>query len=306
MSTPTLEHVLEVVLLAAGRALKLDELLEVLADSPIEADRAAVRAALSDLQTHWEARGLELIQVASGYRLQVRVDYAPWIARLWAERPARYSRALLETLALIAYRQPITRGEIEDVRGVSVSSSIIKTLLERDWVRVLGHRDVPGRPAIYGTTRNFLDDFSLKGLEDLPPLAEVRDIDRFHDDMFAEQVSEARENAPRGDELIVRDGDEAGAAPDEIAPGEIASEDIASEDTGPENIRPQDTAAEDLVSEDVVAPEEPATEKTTLQDAPSEGELESERLEPQAEVTSATEAVASAEQLAAEQDEQAR
>lgn len=301
MSTPTLEHVLEVVLLAAGRALKLDELLEVLADSPIEADRAAVRAALSDLQTHWEARGLELIQVASGYRLQVRVDYAPWIARLWAERPARYSRALLETLALIAYRQPITRGEIEDVRGVSVSSSIIKTLLERDWVRVLGHRDVPGRPAIYGTTRNFLDDFSLKGLEDLPPLAEVRDIDRFHDDMFAEQVSEARENAPRGDELIVGDGDEAGAGPDEIA-----SEDIASEDTGPENITPQDAAAEDLVSEDVVAPEEPATEKTTLQDAPSGGDLESERLEPQAEVTSATEAVVSAEQLAAEQDEQAR
>ena len=301
MSTPTLEHVLEVVLLAAGRALKLDELLEVLADSPIEADRAAVRAALSDLQTHWEARGLELIQVASGYRLQVRVDYAPWIARLWAERPARYSRALLETLALIAYRQPITRGEIEDVRGVSVSSSIIKTLLERDWVRVLGHRDVPGRPAIYGTTRNFLDDFSLKGLEDLPPLAEVRDIDRFHDDMFAEQVSEARENAPRGEELIVRDGDEAGAGLDEIA-----SEDIASEDTGPENITPQDAAAEDLVSEDVVAPEEPATEKTTLQDAPSGGDLESERLEPQAEVTSATEAVVSAEQLAAEQDEQAR
>ena len=124
--------------------------------------------------------------------------------------------------------------------------------------------------------------------------------------MFAEQVSEARENAPRGDELIVRDGDEAGAAPDEIALGEIASEDIASEDTGPENIRPQDAAAEDLVSEDVVAPEEPATEKTTLQDAPSEGELKSERLEPQAEVTSATEAAASAEQLAAEQDEQAR
>ena len=122
MSTPTLEQVLEVVLLAAGRALKLDELLEVLADSPIEADRAAVRAALSDLQTHWEARGLELIQVASGYRLQVRVDYAPWIARLWAERPARYSRALLETLALIAYRQPITRGEIEDIRGVAVNS----------------------------------------------------------------------------------------------------------------------------------------------------------------------------------------
>lgn len=301
MSTPTLEQVLEVVLLAAGRALKLDELLEVLADSPIEADRAAVRAALSDLQTHWEARGLELIQVASGYRLQVRVDYAPWIARLWAERPARYSRALLETLALIAYRQPITRGEIEDVRGVSVSSSIIKTLLERDWVRVLGHRDVPGRPAIYGTTRNFLDDFSLKGLEDLPPLAEVRDIDRFHDDMFAEQVSEARDNAPRGDELIVRDGDEAGAGPEEIG-----FEEIASEDTGPENITPKDAAAEDLASEDAAAPEEPATEKTTLQDAPSEGDLESERPEPQAEVASATETVVAAEQLAAEQDEQAR
>ena len=182
----TLETVIEVLMLASGRALKIEEILELTKESAIDADRAAVKAALEQLGERWQARGLELREVASGYRLQVRSEYAPWLSRLWAERPARYSRALLETLALIAYRQPITRGEIEDVRGVSVSQNIVKTLLEREWVRVLGHREVPGRPAIYGTTRTFLDDFNLTGLEDLPPLAEVRDIDRFHDDLFKE------------------------------------------------------------------------------------------------------------------------
>ncbi|MEM7407736.1 MAG: SMC-Scp complex subunit ScpB [Pseudomonadota bacterium] len=192
MSEPTLEKVLEVVLLAAGRPLKLEELIELLVDSPLNADRASVREALSTVGEQWADRGMELSEVASGYRLQVNAGYSPWVARLQAERPARYSRALLETLALIAYRQPITRGEIEDVRGVSVSASIVRTLVERDWIRVLGQRDVPGRPSIYGTTRTFLDDFNLKGLDDLPPLADVRDIDKFHTDLFAEQVDETR------------------------------------------------------------------------------------------------------------------
>lgn len=130
-----------------------------------------------------EGRGFELRKVASGYRLQVREEFAPWVSRLFEEKPQRYSRALLETLALIAYRQPITRGEIEDVRGVTVSSNIIRTLLEREWVRVVGHRDVPGRPAMYATTRQFLDYFNLSGLGQLPPLSEIRDLDEIGREM---------------------------------------------------------------------------------------------------------------------------
>tara|TARA_Y100001001_G_scaffold32748_1_gene27184 strand:- start:1055 stop:1564 length:510 start_codon:yes stop_codon:yes gene_type:complete len=129
------------------------------------------------LEAACEGRGFELKKVASGYRIQVREEFAPWVGRLFEEKPQRYSRALLETLALIAYRQPITRGEIEDIRGVTVSSNIIRTLLEREWVRVVGHRDVPGRPAMYATTKQFLDYFNLTGLDQMPPLNEVRDLE---------------------------------------------------------------------------------------------------------------------------------
>lgn len=220
MSEPTLVNVLEVVLLGAGRALKLEELVDVVADTSLQADRGDIRTALKELGTIWESRGMEMSEVATGFRLQVRADYAQWMARLMSERPTRYSRALLETLALIAYRQPITRGEIEDVRGVSVSASIVRTLLERDWVRVLGHREVPGRPAIYGTTKVFLDDFDLKGLEGLPPLADVRDIDRFHADLFGEQVKEAKDASPaQTDGGVVAEPESSGAeaAPDAVA-----------------------------------------------------------------------------------------
>ena len=220
MSEPTLVNVLEVVLLGAGRALKLEELVDVVAETSLQADKGHIRTALKELGTIWESRGMEMSEVATGFRLQVRANYAQWMARLMSERPTRYSRALLETLALIAYRQPITRGEIEDVRGVSVSASIVRTLLERDWVRALGHRDVPGRPAIYGTTKVFLDDFDLKGLEDLPPLADVRDIDRFHADLFGEQVKEAKDASPaQTDGALVAESESSGAeaAPDAVA-----------------------------------------------------------------------------------------
>ncbi len=139
-------------------------------------ERSQLREALGLLQVEYEPRGIALVQVGGGYRIQIREAMQPWVLRLWEEKPARYSRALLETLSLIAYRQPITRGEIESVRGVTVSTSIIKTLLERDWIHVLGHRDVPGHPAMYGTTRQFLDYFSLKSLSDLPTLSELRDL----------------------------------------------------------------------------------------------------------------------------------
>lgn len=169
-------NIVEASLLAAGTPLKIEQLMELFDEGgrPKKQDMLKV---LSTLRDEYQNRGIELVEVASGWRIQVGADMSPWVSRLWEEKPTRYSRALLETLALIAYRQPITRGEIEDVRGVSVSTNIIKTLLERDWVRVVGHRDVPGRPAMYATTRTFLDYFNLKGLDEMPSLAELRDLD---------------------------------------------------------------------------------------------------------------------------------
>ena len=175
MDTDRLKQIAEAILLAAGRPLTLDQLLALFEEHE-RPERAELREALEALAGDLDGRGIELVQVASGYRIQVKDDMQPWVSRLWEEKPARYSRALLETLALIAYRQPITRGEIEEVRGVSVSTSIMKTLQEREWVRVVGHREVPGHPAMYGTTREFLDYFNLKSLDELPSLAELRDL----------------------------------------------------------------------------------------------------------------------------------
>lgn len=172
---PELTAILEAVLLAATEPLSLDRLLNVFPEIE-RPDRTALRAALAELATVCEGRGVELVEVASGFRLQVPADFAPWVSRLWEERAANYSRALLETLALIAYRQPITRGEIEAVRGVSLSSGIMRTLQERGWIKVVGHREVPGRPALYATTHAFLDYFNLKSLSELPPLATPRDL----------------------------------------------------------------------------------------------------------------------------------
>lgn len=171
-----LKQIVEAVLLAAARPLSLDQLQAVFKEEE-RPDKPALREALQALTADYHDRSIEIREVASGFRVQVRQSYAEWTSRLWEERPTRYSRALLETLALIAYRQPITRGEIEDVRGVSVSSNIVKTLMDRNWIRIVGHRDVPGRPAMFGTTREFLDYFGLKSLDELPTLAELRDID---------------------------------------------------------------------------------------------------------------------------------
>lgn len=176
MNEQKLKNIIEGALLAAGQPLTMDALLALFAEVECP-ERDSIRAALQSLTEDYKDRGVELKEVGSGFRLQVREELAPWIARLWVDRPSRYSRALLETLALVAYRQPITRGEIEDIRGVSVSSSIMKTLQERDWIKVVGHRDVPGKPAMYGSTRQFLDYFNLKSLDELPTLAELRDID---------------------------------------------------------------------------------------------------------------------------------
>jgi len=171
-----LVQIVEGALLAAGKPLTVAQLGELFEEAE-RPDNAAIRAALEEAAQRCEGRGFELQEVASGFRYQVRQSLSPWIARLWQERPQKYSRALLETLALIAYRQPITRGEIEEIRGVAVSSNIIKTLHEREWIRVVGHRDVPGRPAMYATTRQFLDYFNLKTLDQLPALADIRDLE---------------------------------------------------------------------------------------------------------------------------------
>jgi segregation and condensation protein B len=171
-----IQAIAEAALLAAGKPLSLEQLRALFTEDERPA-RQVMEHVMMLLDGACKGRGFELSKVASGYRLQVREEFAPWVSRLFEEKPPRYSRALLETLALIAYRQPITRGEIEDIRGVTVSSNIIRTLLEREWVRVVGHRDVPGRPAMYATTRQFLDYFNLSGLDQMPPLSEIRDLE---------------------------------------------------------------------------------------------------------------------------------
>ncbi|WP_434672668.1 SMC-Scp complex subunit ScpB [Pseudomonas sp. R1-15] len=171
-----LAPLLEAFLLASGKPQSMERLFELFEEGE-RPEPAVFKKALTLLGKSCEGRAFELKEVASGYRLQIREKFAPWVGRLWEERPQRYSRAMLETMALIAYRQPITRGEIEDVRGVAVNSHIVKTLLEREWIRVVGYRDVPGKPAMFATTKAFLDHFNLKNLDDLPPLAELRELE---------------------------------------------------------------------------------------------------------------------------------
>lgn len=171
-----LAPLLEAFLLASGKPQSLERLFELFEEGE-RPEPPVFKKALQLLGKSCEGRAFELKEVASGYRLQIREQFSPWVGRLWEERPQRYSRAMLETMALIAYRQPITRGEIEDVRGVAVNSNIVKTLLEREWIRVVGYRDVPGKPAMFATTKAFLDHFNLKALDDLPPLAELRELE---------------------------------------------------------------------------------------------------------------------------------
>jgi len=167
--------IVEGLLMAAGRPLTLDNIIAVFAKNE-QPDRAELKTVMEAISADCDDRGFELKQVASGYRFQVKQDLSEWVAKLWEERPPRYTRALLETLALIAYRQPITRGDIEEIRGVGVSANIIRTLLDREWIRVVGHRDVPGRPAMFATTKQFLDYFNLKSLQELPPLSEIKEL----------------------------------------------------------------------------------------------------------------------------------
>jgi segregation and condensation protein B len=193
MGDHDLVEILEGALLAADEPLSKKQLAQLFdeLDRPSASD---ITAALDEVVSRCDGRGFELAEVASGFRFQVRQHLSPWVSKLWVERPARYSRALLETLSLIAYRQPITRGEIEDIRGVAVSSNIMKSLLERDWVKVVGHRDVPGKPAMYATTRGFLDYFNLKSLGQLPPLADVKDLETMTSALPLEEFHDSRDD----------------------------------------------------------------------------------------------------------------
>lgn len=229
-SEEKLKQIVEAALLAAGRPLSLEQLLNLFEERE-QPEKKALREALDSLMEDYQGRGIEVVEVGSGFRIQVRAGLSPWVSRLWAERAPKYSRALLETLALIAYRQPITRGEIEDIRGVSVSSSIIKTLTEREWVRVVGHRDVPGKPALYATTREFLDYFNLKSLNELPTLAEIRDLDSINRELELSDPDKAAETATGGD---AETDDEIIAESSEILTGDVADEEVANEVVQPD------------------------------------------------------------------------
>ena len=193
------KYFIEAALLAAGRPLSVDQLQKLFEDGA-EPEKTDIRQALAALNEDYAERGLTIAEVASGFRIQIETKMADRLQKLWEERPPRYSRALFETLALVAYRQPITRGEIEEIRGVSVSANIVRTLVERDWVRVVGHRDVPGHPEMLGTTRAFLDYFGLKKLDDLPPLADLADWESLRVQL---NLPEVEEDAAAGDTNIV-------------------------------------------------------------------------------------------------------
>ena len=236
-----LKQIVEAALMAADAPLSVDQLQKLFAHGELDSEegRAQIRDTLKTLEEEAADRGYELARVASGYRYQVRRELSPWVSRLWEEKPPRYSRALLETLALIAYKQPVTRGDIEQVRGVAVSQNIMRTLMERNWIRVVGQREVPGRPSLYGTTREFLDYFGLKSLDQLPPLAEIRSLieplalDGF-DEAGADADGEQREAGAPGqqeatetepsahagsEEVESREGEEAVESAGEAGPG---------------------------------------------------------------------------------------
>ncbi len=250
---PALKQIVEGAILAADQPLNIDRMISLFEkDQPT---RAHVREVLKEIEQDCEGRGFELKQVASGYRFQVRQDYGEWVSRLWDERPPRYSRALLETLALIAYKQPITRGDIEEIRGVAVSTNIMRSLLEREWVRVVGHRDVPGRPAIYATTRIFLDYFNLSSLDELPTLSDIKDLDKVNEELdLTEEIIEIRSL-----ELEVNEpADDSGLEDEDL---EKVTEKVNAIQDNIRNLFSSDTEDEDLDGEDEEEKVETAVEK---------------------------------------------
>lgn len=239
MDADQLRRIIEAALLAAGTSLDVPA-LQKLFEEDFAPERDEVQAALEDIEADCRDRGFELKQTASGYRFQVKEQYASWVGKLWEEKPKKYSRATLETLALIAYRQPLTRGDIEQVRGVAVSSDIIRTLYDRAWIRSVGHRDVPGRPTLYATTRDFLDHFNLKSLEDLPPLSEIRELSAIDQELQFDEV--LGDVAGRADADAVAN-DLARESGSVVEPG-IASEEAVDEEEN-ENVESAELLSDD-------------------------------------------------------------
>ena len=230
MEISQIKRIVEAALLASAQPLSVPQLMALFLEPEMPSHEELARA-LEELSNDCSERGVELKEVASGFRYQVRQDVNAWVARLWTERQTKYSRALLETLSLIAYRQPITRGEIEQIRGVAVSTNIVKTLEEREWIRVVGYRDVPGKPELFGTTKTFLDYFNLKSLDELPPLAEIRDVDELDVQMALAPVA-ASDSSDEEPVEAGNDTDGGEAIGDEPPAAQAAAADAAGEVDG--------------------------------------------------------------------------
>ncbi len=264
-----IKPILEAAIFAAGEPLTADKLTQLF---PEEARPAAkeIKAALVELAESYHDRGVELVEVGRGYRFQAKADYAEFMQRLWEKKPPRYSRALLETLALIVYRQPITRGEIEDVRGVAVSSNIIKILSEREWVKVVGHKDVPGKPALYGTTSEFLDYFNLKSLGEMPPLQELVNLEELEakiGEKLGEQLAldvngkqKAALNDKANDEITVATDDATAETASAETNSEVSSHDTAANEAAPAEFTDEEDSANEVAPQPEVTPDNSAEE----------------------------------------------
>lgn len=240
MDKEQLKNIIEAALMVSERPVSLNRLLALFEKELDRPDKADVRAAIDQITEDYTGRGIEVKEVASGFRIQVNGDYSEWINLLFEDRPPRYSRALLETLAIIAYRQPVTRAEIEEIRGVSVSSNIIRTLQERSWIRVVGQRDIPGRPELLATSKEFLDYFNLKKLSELPALAEIKDFAQINPDLFDELEKKIQEEA------AAKTGEQQTGSGVQLA---VTGTDSPTEDDKAETVESDADAEEDVVSD---------------------------------------------------------
>ncbi|GJM06089.1 MAG: hypothetical protein DHS20C09_20850 [marine bacterium B5-7] len=265
MSQEKVKNIIEAALMVSTKPLSIASILSLFeSEQTLQPERNDIRAALEELQQDYLERGIELAEIASGFRVQARDEYAPWVNHLFDERPPRYSRALLETLAIIAYRQPITRGEIEEIRGVSVSGTIIKTLFEREWIKGVGHRDVPGKPELLVSTKAFLDYFNLKKLSDLPALADIKDFDSINPDLFEALEGEAKADAENSDDdiqnVVPAEDETTNPEPEAIEESaEEMQEEVAAEDD--EELVIESVANDSEEPEEVAPGEEESDEK---------------------------------------------
>ncbi len=275
-----LKNIIEAAMFAVAHPMSVDQLLKLFDDDD-RPSANAVKGVIKELQSDCDGRGIELKEIASGYRYQARQDFSSWLSRLWEERPGKYSRAALETLALIAYRQPVTRAEIEDVRGVGVSSSIIKTMIEREWIRVVGHRDVPGRPALYATTKQFLDYFNMKSLEELPTLAEIKDLEDINPELDLPNPDDERDTTkdisgePEGDSKDQQNLLDTVDQSEELVKAEPSSEDVQDTSENIDESSPVEEAEDDEQSniEEYIASSIEEDNQSDIESEPESSEI---------------------------------